>query len=171
MLLLIDGYNLLHSGRTLVDLSAIELQRERERLIEKLSLYRQIKSLQVAVVFDGWQGGWSEERREKKRGIEVIFSRVGEKADEVIKRIMKERGSGVVVVTSDREIARYVNKFSIPVIPSEQFQEKLDRTSYDFRKEDWQENVEIVERGGKKKGPSKQLSKKEKRLMSILQKL
>src|SRR4030067_1197004 len=79
MLLIIDGYNLLHSGRTLVKLNSIELQWERERLIQRLSLYRQARLSEILVVFDGWQAGWSTEKREKKKGIELIFSKIGGK--------------------------------------------------------------------------------------------
>ncbi|MDP2972716.1 MAG: NYN domain-containing protein, partial [Deltaproteobacteria bacterium] len=88
MYLIIDGYNLLHSGRTLVKLNSIELQWERERLIQRLSLYRQARSSEILDVFDGWQGGWSTEKKERRKGIELIFSRIGEKADEVIKRLI-----------------------------------------------------------------------------------
>jgi len=168
MQLIIDGYNLLHSGRTLVKLNSIELQWERERLIQRLSLYRQARPSEIIVVFDGWQAGWSTEKREKKQGIELIFSRVGEKADEVIKRLIREKGSGAVVVTSDREIAKYAGRLSVPVIPSEQFQEKLDST--DFRVGEKIEDEEEVQ-GLKKKGPSRRPSKKEKRLKLALKKL
>lgn len=170
MLLLIDGYNLLHSGRTLVHLTPLELQRERERLIDRLSLYRQTKSSEIIVVFDGWQGGWNSEKRERKKGIDLIYSKMGEKADEVIKRVMKERGSGVIVITSDREIARYGDKFSIPVIPSELFSEKLEGLPFEFGK-GLQKEVEEEEEKSKKKGPSRQLSKKEKRLRAAIEKL
>jgi hypothetical protein len=168
MILIIDGYNLLHSGRTLVKLNSVELQWERERLVEKLSAYRQAKSCGVMAVFDGWQGGWPTEKREKQKGIELIFSRIGEKADEVIKRLIREKGSGAVVVTSDREIARYASRLSVPVIPSEQFEAKLNST--DFRYEEESDESE-EERGFKKKGPSRRPSKKEKRLKLALKKL
>src|SRR4030043_1873500 len=168
MYLIIDGYNLLHSGRTLVKVNSIELQLERERLIQKLSLYRQARSSEILVVFDGWQGGWSKEKKERRKGIELIFSRIGEKADEVIMRMIREKGSGAVVVTSDREISKFADRLSVPVISSEQFQEKLGST--DFRvAEETEENEE--ERGLKKKGPSRRPSKKEKRLKLALKKL
>ena len=171
VLLLIDGHNLLHSSRTLVRLNSIELQRERDRLIEKLSHYRQTKSIEIIAVFDGWQAGWSTEKKEKKKGIDLIFSRVGEKADEVIKRLIREKGSGIIVITSDREISNYANNFSVPVIPSDQFLEKLERGSFEFKREDWKGDEEEEDKGSKKKGPSRQLSKKEKRLRTALKKL
>jgi predicted RNA-binding protein with PIN domain len=169
MLLLIDGYNLLYSGRTWIKLNSIELQRERDRLVERLSLYRQAKPLEILVVFDGWQGGWSTEKRERRKGIELLFSRIGEKADEVIKRLIREKGSGVMVVTSDREISNFANKLSVPVIPSEQFQERMEpSTSARGKGED---DVEEEELRLKKKGAPRQLSKREKRLRNALKKL
>ncbi len=168
MLLLIDGYNLLHSGRTLIKLKSIELQRERDRLIKKLSLYREAKPSEILIVFDGWQGGWSTERREKQNGIELIYSKIGEKADEVIKRLIREKGSGVVVITSDREIAVYANRFSVPVIPSEQFLEKMENIAFTNLRESEEDEEES---GLKRKGPSRRLSKKEKRFRIALKKL
>ena len=167
MHLIIDGYNLLHVNRSLINLNSIQLQWERERLIDRLSTYQKLKSCGITVVFDGWQEGWSTETREKKKGIEVIFSKLGEKADEVIKRLVKEKGSGAIVITSDRDVARFAQKMDIAVIPSEQFREKLEEGSSDML----EENPEEEERGMKKKGPSRRLSKKEKRTRAASKKL
>ncbi|MDP2970282.1 MAG: NYN domain-containing protein, partial [Deltaproteobacteria bacterium] len=134
-----------------------------------LSLYRQARSSEILVVFDGWQGGWSTEKKERRKGIELIFSRIGEKADEVIKRLIREKGSGAVVVTSDREISKYADRLSVPVISSEQFQEKLERFTFQPEKEIEVDDEE--ERGFKRKGPSRRPSKKEKRLKLALKKL
>jgi predicted RNA-binding protein with PIN domain len=38
-------------------------------------------------------------------GIKVIYSRIGEKADSVIKRVISCKKCGWIVVTSDRDIA------------------------------------------------------------------
>ncbi len=168
MLLLIDGYNLLHSGHPLVNLNPLELQWERDRLIERLSLYRQARPSEIIVVFDGWQGGGREERHERRRGIEVVYSKLGEKADEVIKRLVRAKGSGAIVISSDREISKFAEKFSIPVIRSEQFLEKLKHIRL---RETVKEEEEEEMRGGKKKGPSRRLSKKERRLRLALKKL
>ncbi len=119
MQLIIDGYNLLYAGRLTTRMSAIEIQRERDRLIDRLSAYRKRKAYAVTVVFDGWQSGWIDEQKELKKGIEIVFSRLGERADDVIKRMIREKGSGAVVVSSDREIARYAEKMAAAVIPAE----------------------------------------------------
>jgi predicted RNA-binding protein with PIN domain len=167
MHLIIDGYNLLHVNRSLTNLNSFQLQWERERLIDQLSAYQKLKPCGVTVVFDGWQQGWRTETREKKKGVEVVFSKLGEKADEVIKRLVKEKGSGTIVITSDRDVARFAQRMDVPVIPSEQFREKLEEGPSDMV----EENPEEEERGIKKKGPSRRLSKKEKKAKAASRKL
>ncbi len=167
MHLIIDGYNLLHVNRSLSNLNSVQLQWERERLIDRLSDYQKLKSCGVTVVFDGWEGGWNAEMKKRKRGIEVIFSKLGEKADEVIKRLVKEIGSGAIVITSDRDISRFAERMETAAIPSEQFQKKLEKGFSDK----FEEDLEEEERGIKKKGPSRRPSKKEKRARAASRKL
>ena len=166
MHLIIDGYNLLHVGRSMIPLSPIELQWKRDRLVEQLSAYKKIKGWEITAVFDGWQGGRSTEKRERIKGIELIFSRLGEKADEVIKRLVKERGSGAMVITSDRDVSRYAERMSVTVIPSDQFKEKMERAAVKIEKEiEQDEEGESKEEGAiekafeerekKKRGPQK----------------
>jgi hypothetical protein len=167
MHLIIDGYNLLHVDRSLIHLSPVQLQWERERLINQLSTYQEIKPCRITVVFDGWQGGWATEKRESQNGIEVIYSKLGEKADEVIKRLVKEKGSSAIVITSDRDIARFAQRMAVSVIPSDQFRERMEISA-----DNVEENLEEDEETGvKRKGPSKRLSKKEKRARAALKKL
>jgi hypothetical protein len=169
MHLIIDGYNLLHVNRSSASLNSIELQWERDRLIDRLSAYRQQRTCDILVVFDGWQGGWATEKREKKKGIDLIFSKLGEKADEVIKRLVRERGAGSVIITSDREVAQYAERMSVSVVPSDQFRERMESAA--FRPGRGKDEDEEEERAGKRKGPSRRLSKKEKRLRTALKKL
>lgn len=170
MHLIIDGYNLLHVGRLPITLSAADLQRERDRLIDELSSYRQAKACEITVVFDGWQAGWAVEKKERRKGIEQIFSQLGEKADDVIKRLVREKGPGRIVITSDRDIARYAERMGSAVIPSEQFRDKLDLSPIRGEK-DTEEEEEDEQCGIKRKGPSRRLSKKEKRARTALKKL
>jgi len=168
MHLIIDGYNLLHVDRSLTCLNSTQLRWERDRLIDQLSAYQKHKSCGMTVVFDGWQGGWNTEKREKKREIEIIYSKLGEKADEVIKRLVKEKGSGAIVITSDRDISRFAERIDVAVIPSDQFREKLEVSPNRFEESPEEEEEE---RGIKKKGLSRRLSKKEKKARAALKKL
>jgi len=169
MHLIVDGYNLLHVNRSLSRLNGIQLQWERDHLIDQLSTYQKLKLFDITVVFDGWQGGWSTEKQERKKGIDLIFSKLGEKADEVIKRLVKEKGSGVIVITSDREVSRFAERMAVSVVSSEQFREKLETPPNKF--EDIYEEEGEEEKGIKKKGLSRRLSKKEKRARASLKKL
>ena len=169
MHLIIDGYNLLHVNRFLTQLNALQLQWERDRLIDQVSAYQKLKSCEITVVFDGWQGGWSTEKRERKKGIDLIFSKLGEKADEVIKRLVREKGSGIIVITSDRDVSKFAERMDVPVIPSERFREKIEQSQVHV--EDIFEEEDEEGGGFKRKGPSRKLSKKEKRAKVALKKL
>jgi len=72
------------------------------------------------------------------------------------------------VISSDREVSRYAEKISVAAVPSDQFKEKMENALLK-REKDLQEEEERT--GGKKKGPSRTLSKKEKRMRSALKKL
>ena len=168
MHLIIDGYNLLHVTLPLSQGASEDLQRKRDQLIDQLASYRQRKPSDITVVFDGWRGGWVTEKRERKKGIDLIFSKLGETADEVIKRLVKEKGSGAVVVTSDRDISRYAQRMSVAVIASDQFGERVGQSA--LRREA-KDALEEEETETSKKGPSRTLSKREKRRRAALKKL
>ena len=87
----------------------------------------------------------------------------------MIKRLVKEKGSGAIVVTSDRDIARFAERMAVSVISSEQFREKLEVPA--SKPEEGFEEEEEEEKGIKKKGLSRRLSKKEKRARAALRKL
>ncbi len=168
MHLIIDGYNLLHIAHPGLQGAPEDLQRGREQLINQLSSYRQKKPCEITVVFDGWRGGWATEKKERSKGIDLIFSKLGETADEVIKRLVKERGSGAIVVTSDREISRYAERMSVAVIPSNQFQERLELSGL---RGEGRDAFEEEETRKPNKGPSRRLSKNAKRRRAALKKL
>jgi hypothetical protein len=97
----------------------------------------------------------------------IVGYKIEEKADEVIKRLVKGEGSGAIVITSDRDVSRFAERMEIAAIPSEQFREKLERGPSDK----CEENPEEEENGIKKKGPSRRLSKREKRASAASKKL
>lgn len=139
-------------------------------LIESLIEYRKKKEHNITVVFDGWKTGGAQENQSIIGGIKVIYSRLGEKADYVIKRIISSERAGWVVVTSDRDIAaRAWSSGSVP-ISSEDFLSIIKKEQPEesvFYEEDSEE--EYVEPG--RKGNPKKLSKKEKAIRQTLNKL
>jgi predicted RNA-binding protein with PIN domain len=158
--LIIDGYNLIgvyHSN----------LEKQREMLINALIEYRKGKGHDITVVFDGWKTGEAQESQAMTGGIKIIYSRVGEKADMVMKRIISLERREWIVVTSDRDIAQHAwASGSIPV-PSEDFLRAIERKASPFSGEEDDEEYGEPER----KGNPWKLSKKEKALKRALSKL
>ena len=120
-MIIIDGYNLIGSDRGLRG----ELEHQRNWLVQRLSLYQEVKGHAVTLVFDGWKSGSLDEVSEIKQGVRIVFSRQGEKADSVIVRLARQKGSGCVVVTSDREVRRAVERFGAAAIYAGEFSQIL----------------------------------------------
>jgi len=164
--IVIDGYNLIGSEKGLRG----DLEGKRNQLIHQLRRYRESKGYPITVVFDGWRSGWRHEVEEKKGGVTVIFSQLGEKADSVIQRLAREMGSGCVVVTSDREVRSAAEASGAVAVYSGEFSTKLrdlDKENF-FEEED--EGLRGLRVAGKRGNPRK-LSKRERKRRERLKKL
>ena len=127
--LIIDGYNLLALTGRIGGGKRLDSEIAREYFLRDLASYRQRKSHAITVVFDGWQQGWGTEQREHRLGLEIIFSRRGEKADQVIQRLAAEFGSACAVVSSDREIINVATAQGAFVMKAQEFIGKLQESS------------------------------------------
>lgn len=169
--IVVDGYNLVRQLASLRSINTLDLQRSREGLIERLSQYRKVKRYPITVVFDGWMTENLYEVREKEKGITVIFSRSGEKADEVIKRIAAKWQQRIVVVTSDHEVANFCKRYGATVVSSQEFEIKMDTTLHPQIESIGELGQYSRRIGTKKKGPSKKLPKQERRNRIRIKKL
>ena len=161
--IIIDGYNL-------IGVNHHDLNRQRERLVQLLIAYRKIKGHDITVVFDGWKSGGGREVQAVTGGVRVIYSRLGEKADSVIKRIISRERKEWIVITSDRDIMSYAWSIGSVPIPSPEFQPLLEKGDlslsgeYDLIEEDHDE-------ARQRKGNPQMLSKKERALLRAHRKL
>lgn len=107
------------------------MEKARDGLIDLLLRYRARKPHDITVVFDGHKGGAGPESAAVRGGVKIIYSRLGERADDVIKRIISgERRAGqgdFIVVSSDREVARHAWSANAVPLPSEEFYEIISR--------------------------------------------
>jgi len=107
---IVDGYNLLRTDPELMMLERAGLESAREALIVRLLNASGLKKARsITVVFDGHKGGYSQERSERRAGgrLTIIYSKLGESADEVIKRMAATRSGEAAqlrVITRDWEI-------------------------------------------------------------------
>ncbi len=161
--ILVDGYNVIGSDSGLTGM----LEQKRNWLVQQLSRYQQLKGYSVTVVFDGWRSGSVDETEEKQHGLTIVYSQRGERADAVIIRRARQRGSGVVVVSSDREIRTAVRRFGAVALYAGEFMKmlgSLEALGLD-------EEVESPAPGVSKKGNPKRLSKNERKRRDKLKKL
>jgi predicted RNA-binding protein with PIN domain len=171
MHLLIDGYNLIKQSPALRSLEQVELQKAREGLIERLARYKRVKGHSITVVFDGWQEGRAAGQRERSRGIEVVFSRAGEKADDVLKRLAAEKKGAAVVVTSDREVASFAEKKGAGVMSAPDFEDRMEMARFYDLKGGEEEASPDRPVAPEKKGPSRRLSKSQRKRIGAAKKL
>lgn len=169
MHLLIDGYNLIRQSPALRHLDARDLEAGREALLERLALYRQCRPHhRLTVVFDGWQAGGATETRDLHWGVRVIYSRRGERADEVIKRLLAQEGPRALVVSSDRELQEQARRVGAAWVSSREFDFLSSQAAGEGEPE---EEDDPRPRGPAKKGPARRLPKQERRRRQRLRKL
>ncbi len=164
----IDGYNLIGTSSG-TGLHLPDIEQARTELIERLITYKRLKGLSIIVVFDGIRSGNLSRNQEVRYGVKIIYSRHGEEADYVLKQMVAEQGSGLTIVTSDRDIARFAEDRSAVVIPSSEFAELLAQCEQFDTKGG--EDDDDYDDGRQKKGPAFRASKKDRKKKQRMKKL
>jgi predicted RNA-binding protein with PIN domain len=101
--ILVDGYSLLHNWPELAPGKARHSAAAREELIHVLTRYQDASGTPVTVVFDGSASRRGQLEPSEQPAIEVLYSRAGQTADQMIERAahrLKHFGE-VLVVTDD----------------------------------------------------------------------
>jgi predicted RNA-binding protein with PIN domain len=120
--LIIDGYNVTKSG-----FGEMSLEQQRTRLISAMAGLAAQTGAEVTVVFDG------AERLvglpPGPRSVRVLFSRKGETADDLIRRLVRAEPAGrpIVVISSDREVADGVRRHGAYPLSSETLIRRMSR--------------------------------------------
>ncbi|HEX6499263.1 MAG TPA: NYN domain-containing protein [Micromonosporaceae bacterium] len=120
--LVVDGYNVTKRG-----FGEMSLEQQRNRLVSGLGGIAAQTGAEVTVVFDG------AERLvglpPAPRGVRVLFSRKGETADELIRRLVRAEPPGrpIVVISSDREVADGVRRHGAHPLASDALLNRLRR--------------------------------------------
>ena len=101
--ILVDGYSLLHSWPELARSHARHSASARDELVNVLRRYSDAVQTPVTIVFDGGGHRGSRQETQSTSQVEILFSRAGQTADQIIERVthrMKPFGE-VLVVTDD----------------------------------------------------------------------
>lgn len=158
--LIIDGYNVLGKRGQV----GPNTEMAREQFVQELMIYRQRKGHAITVVFDGWKQGLGSERHEHRGGVEVIYSKRGEQADQVIGRLAAEFSRSCAVVSSDHEVQRFARAHEAFVISASEFEARLRERAQPagYRAKDVEEDG-LPKRSAEKKGNGRKLPKKLRR--------
>ena len=111
--ILVDGYSLLHNWPELAPGAARHSARAREELVHVLTRYHDATGEPITVFFDGAGAGRGKPRDEHGGAVEVLFSRAGQTADQMIERAAHrfQAHGEVLVVTDDQAERDTVNGF------------------------------------------------------------
>ena len=161
--IIIDGYNLIRQSTALSNLDQQDIMLGREALVDMLAAYRKIKHHRITVVFDGRNSPVFSPQRNRQRGIAMRFSRSGESADEVIKRMANRDREKALVVSSDREVAASAASCGAATISAQAFETKIEMAAHLDSPISEAEDYAGWAPTTKKKGPARRLPKKQRR--------
>jgi predicted RNA-binding protein with PIN domain len=120
---IVDGYNVTKTGYP-----DLPLDQQRTRLVAGLAALAARSGAEVTCCFDGATVAGHVPSM-SGRGVRVRFSKPGEIADELIRRLVRAepRGRPVVVVSSDREVADAVRRHGARPVSASALVRRLDR--------------------------------------------
>ena len=121
--ILVDGYSLLHNWPELAPGAARHSEVARDALVEMLTHYQDVKGTPVTVFFDGAGSRRSKPKSVAAGTVEVLFSRAGQTADDLIERAalrFQDYGE-VLVVTDDHAERNMVSGFGGSVASCDNF--------------------------------------------------
>jgi uncharacterized protein len=101
--ILVDGYSLLHNWPQLAPGKPRHSAAARDELIHRLTLYRDAIGTPITIVFDGAGPRGGKTARTPTPEMEVLYSRAGQTADDIIERaaVRLQRFGEVLAVTDD----------------------------------------------------------------------
>ncbi len=105
--ILVDGYSLLHNWPELADGQPRHSERARDELIHVLTRYHDATGEPVTVFFDGIGATRNARGNKSDTAVEVLFSRAGQTADQMIERAAHRfQAYGEVLVVTDDHAER-----------------------------------------------------------------
>ena len=121
--ILVDGYSLLHNWPELAEGAPRHSARAREELVQILTQYHDATGEPITIFFDGSGAPPNTPKNESSRAVEVLFSKAGQTADDMIERAahrFQEYGE-FLVVTNDNAERDMVSGFGGSVASCENF--------------------------------------------------
>ena len=101
--LLVDGYNIIFAWEDLKELSEVNIEGARNKLMDILSNYQGYRQCTLILVFDAYKVSGNVGEVQKYHNIHVVYTKEAETADQYIEKTVHELGKHykVTVATSD----------------------------------------------------------------------
>jgi uncharacterized protein len=140
--ILVDGYSLLHHWLELAPGKPRHSAAARQELIHVLTRYCDASGTPLTIVFDGSRPAQSPQESASTSGMEILYSRAGQTADQMIERAayrLKEHGD-VLVVTDDFAERDTVMNFGAMASSCENFIRTVHNALHELEREVQQHN-------------------------------
>ena len=165
--IIIDGYNYIHRTRSSGIPADTNLDMVRRAFLDKFAQYKKQKGVRITVVFDAYNSFSTGRQRENYKGIDVVYSRENETADDVMIGWIREKKAGMVIVTSDRAIIDEAKRYGVAFIVPAKLEMMIFQAGISKDEEAVEEEVYSV----RKKGNPRKLPKKLRKASKVISKI
>jgi len=163
--IVIDGYNYINRINASSVQKGASMDLLRREFLERCVRYKKARPARVTVVFDAYDTVSPGRHSENHRGIEVVYSREGETADDVIIGWIRKRPAGLIVVSSDRAIIDEAKAKGIAFLTPVKLAEMMATPAFEAKEDDYDEDRHP------KKGNPRKLPKKLRKAVKAIDKL
>lgn len=134
-IIIVDGYNVIFAWKELKELSKLNVDSAKDKLVSILSEYKAIIGTNIILVFDGYKVKNNPGSVVEKEDITVVHTKEGETADAYIERYAKSNmdKKSITVVTSDGLIRQLTFGNNCMVVSSIDFEREVEQSKQIFR--------------------------------------
>jgi len=120
-LIIIDGYNILNAWEKYIPFLKMSFENARNELVYDMGEFSKLTAIDLLLVFDAYKINFVESK-EKIKGIEVVYTRKNETADQYIEKKMDELGRKIFITvgTDDTLIQKLVTQRGGEVLTSKE---------------------------------------------------
>ena len=139
--LLVDGYNIIFAWEDLNELSKVNIEGARGKLMDILCNYQGYKKNTVILVFDGYKVAGNPGEVTKYHNIYVVYTKEAETADQYIEKTVHQiaKKHRVTVATSDGLEQMIIIGQGAQRISAREFRTEIEMTNQQIREEHLQE--------------------------------
>ncbi len=165
--LVIDGYNYIHRARSSGFHPDANIDMIRRAFLDKFVHYKKQKGMRITVVFDAYNSFSTGRQRENYKGIDVVYSKENETADDVMIGWIREKMAGMVVVSSDRAIIDEAKRCGVAFVVPSKLEALIAQAVFDKDENPAEDTDYFV----KKKGNPRKLPKKLRKTSKVISKI